>query len=59
MVSSWDDDRGSWAMGGEAPFAGALHGASSTFMYNIDPGVSTYNETSTVYSPDQQGNWDD
>ena len=59
MVSSWDDDRGSWAMGGESPFAGALHGAHSTFMYNLDPGVSTYNETATAYSPDQQGNWDD
>ena len=59
MVSSWDDDRGSWAMGGESPFAGALHGAHSTFMYNIDPGVSTYNESAVAYSPDQQSNWDD
>ena len=27
MVGSWDDDRGSWAMGGDSPFAGALIGA--------------------------------
>ena len=59
MVSSWDDDEGSWAMGGESPFAGALHGASGTFMLNLDPGVSTYNESAVAYSPDQQGNWDD
>ena len=58
MISSWDDDRGSWAMGGESPFAGALHGAHSTFMYDLDPGVSTYNESAVAYSPDQQGNWD-
>ena len=59
MVSTWDDDRGSWAMNGDAPFAGAMVGVSGRSVFNMDPGVSTYSDTMTAYSPDQQGNWDD
>ena len=57
FISTWNDDRGSWAMGGQRPFNGALFGVSGEFVFDLDPGVSTYNETSVAYSPDQQGDW--
>ena len=57
FISTYDDDRGSWAMGGQRPFSGALFGVSGEFVFDLDPGVSTYNESSVAYSPDQQGDW--
>ena len=58
FISSYDDDRGSWAMGGDRPFKGALFGVSGEFVFDIDPGVSTYADSNVAYSPDQQGDWD-
>jgi len=41
MDNNWEDERGSWAMAGIPPFSGSLIGASGTFAFNLDPGVST------------------
>jgi hypothetical protein len=38
MVGEYDQDRGSWAMGGERPFRGIMVGCSGDQVYDIDPG---------------------
>jgi hypothetical protein len=37
MLNTWGEDRGSWAMGGNRPFSGALFGCHDDAMYDIDP----------------------
>lgn len=59
MRSPWDDERGSWAMGGDSPFAGALLGCSGRQMYDLDPGVSAWDESTVVYRMGQTGNFAD
>jgi hypothetical protein len=57
MVSSWDDDRGSWAMGGESPFAGALLGCRVGYILDLDPGVSTYQDSTSIYRVGDYGDF--
>jgi hypothetical protein len=38
MVGEYDQDRGSWGMGGERPFRGIMVGCCQDQVYDIDPG---------------------
>ena len=38
MLGEYDQDRGSWGMGGERPFRGIMVGVSGSQAYDIDPG---------------------
>lgn len=59
IPDSWDEERGTWAMGGGSPFAGAMLGASGSQLYDIDPSVSTKKQFNTVYKTGESGTFSD
>lgn len=41
MPGNFDDERGSWSLAGDSPFAGAMIGATDDTAFNLDPSLST------------------